>query len=109
VLLGSSPYQFPDTWQTTAFFSSFLLFMPGLLMIISITNEFSFKTHRQNIIDGWSRTEFILVKLMLVFIIAFISTIAVFITAFLFGIAIDGITHFSAAHIEYLFYFLYRL
>src|SRR5215207_2039116 len=45
------PYSFPDAWQWTSFVSSFLLFIPGLLMIISITNEFSYKTHRQNIID----------------------------------------------------------
>src|SRR4030095_12140300 len=64
LLIGSRPYSFPTVWQMTAFVSSFLLFLPGLLMIIFITNEFSYKTHRQNIIDGWSRRQFISVKLM---------------------------------------------
>src|SRR5262245_5768224 len=50
MVLGTPPYSFPDVWQTTANVSSYLLFIPGLLLIISISNEFSFKTHRQNVI-----------------------------------------------------------
>src|SRR6476620_12789663 len=65
-----SPFNFPEVWHTITYMSSFLLFIPGLLMIISITNEFSFKTHRQNIIDGLSRTQFIHVKLASVVILA---------------------------------------
>src|SRR2546425_716403 len=52
LFLGGPPYAFPKVWQMTTNISSFLLFISGLIMIISVTNEFSFKTHRQNIIDG---------------------------------------------------------
>lgn len=86
MILGTPPYAFPTVWQMTAYVSSFLLFLPGLLIIISITNEYSFKTHRQNIIDGWSRKQFISVKLLLTLIAAIISTIMVFLTALFFGI-----------------------
>jgi len=76
-----TPLDFPDIWHTVSWMSSWLMFIPGLLMIISVTNEYSFKTHRQNIIDGWSRTEFILVKIVLAFIISIISTLVVFLIA----------------------------
>ena len=103
LVIGSRPYSFPIVWQMTSYISSFLLFLPGLLLIISITNEYSYKTHRQNIIDGWSRMDFISVKLVLALIVAFISTIMVFITAISFGY-LSG-TSFDPENIYYLGYF----
>ena len=103
-IIGSPPFAFPDVWQTISWTSGFLLFIPGLLMIISITNEFSFKTHRQNIIDGLSRTEFIYVKMVLAVIVSIVSTIVVFIIAFLFGLSQSGMS-ISFEKIGYVGYF----
>lgn len=88
-IIGASPFQFPEVWNTVAWISGFLLFFPGLIIIILMTNEFSYKTHRQNIIDGLSRVQFISVKMMMCVLIALASTLIVFIVAFLFGIAED--------------------
>jgi hypothetical protein len=103
-LIGHPPYSFPTVWQMTAYVTSFLLFIPGLLVIISVTNEYSFKTHRQNIIDGWSRTQFITAKLMLPAIIAIISTIMVIIAGCIFGLA-EGSQSFSLEGFQYIGYF----
>jgi ABC-type transport system involved in multi-copper enzyme maturation permease subunit len=104
MIIGNPPFQFPDVWHMVSYVSSFLMFIPGLLMIISVTNEYSFKTHRQNIIDGWSRKEFILVKILLTVIIAAVSTAAVFITALLFGFY-EGGNSISFEKVEYIGYF----
>ena len=80
-----NPYDFANTWQTTSYATGFLLILPAMLIIILITNEYSFRTSRQNIIDGWSRAEFIAVKLMLALLIAIFSTLLVIITALIFG------------------------
>ena len=107
VLIGS-PFDFPNVYHTVAYFSSFLLFIPGLMIITSITNEYSYKTHRQNIIDGWSRNEFINIKIVLILIIAALSTIFVFLTSVLFG-KIAG-SSFSLGQIEYIgYYFIQAL
>ncbi len=45
LFLGGPPYAFPKVWAMTSYVSSFLLFIAGLLIIIIVTNEFSFKTH----------------------------------------------------------------
>ncbi|HEV7621442.1 MAG TPA: ABC transporter permease [Flavisolibacter sp.] len=90
MFVGGPPFQFPQVWQSVTFVSGFLLFIPGLLMVISITNEYSFKTHRQNIIDGLSRTQFILIKMLLAVILSMFSTLCVFITALLFGLTEGG-------------------
>lgn len=106
MILGSTPYSFPSAWQTAANVSSFLLLIPGLLLIISVTNEYSYKTHRQNIIDGWTRQQFISIKIALAVIMAFISTIVVLLTALIFGF-MDGSESFSLDNIQYLvFYFI---
>lgn len=86
-LIGKfSPYNFDKTWQTTSYASGWLLLLPALLLIILLTNEFTFRTHRQNIIDGWSRQQFIHVKIIMALLAAVFSTILVFITALSFGL-----------------------
>jgi hypothetical protein len=100
MVLGT-PYSFPTVWQTTANISSFLLFIPGLIMIITITNEYSYKTHRQNIIDGWTREQFIVAKIMMAALLSLLSTVVVFITATLFGF-MEGTNSFSLDDFSYI-------
>lgn len=103
-----SPFNFPNVWHTVSYFSSFLLVIPGLMIITSITNEFTYKTSRQNIIDGWSRADFIKVKMALVLILAGISTMIVFITSVIFGFI--STSSFTFEKIEYVgFYFIEAL
>ena len=103
-----SPYSFYNTWQTTSYASGFLLIIPALLLIIITTNEYGYKTSRQNIIDGLSRHEFILTKLVMALIVAVMTTILVFICALLFGL-LSG-TDFSSNQISHVgFFFLKAL
>ncbi len=87
MLASFSPYNFENTWQSTSYATGFLLILPAMLIIILISNEYTFRTNRQNIIDGWSRHEFISVKLLIALLFAIVSTILVFITAYCFGLA----------------------
>lgn len=102
VLIGS-PFDFPNVWHTVAYFSSFVLFIPGLMIITSITNEYTYKTHRQNIIDGWSRQQFINVKIAQIVVVSILATLFVLLTSYIFGL-ISGST-FSAEKIEFTGYF----
>jgi ABC-2 type transport system permease protein len=104
MILGT-PFSFPTVWQTTANISSFLLFIPGLIMIIAITNEYSFKTHRQNIIDGLTRQQFIVAKIMVAALLSLLSTVIVFLTATLFGF-MEGSNSFSLEGFSYIWLYL---
>ena len=64
VPLNIFPYDFPAVYQTIAWVSSWLLYFPGILMILVITNEYNYKTHRQNIIDGLTRQQFVAAKIL---------------------------------------------
>ncbi len=61
----------PDNiWKTVCFATSFLLYLPGMIIINLFINEVNFKTHRQNIIDGWKRETFIYTKIGLIICIS---------------------------------------
>lgn len=79
------PYAFPKIWQTIAWISSWLLYFPGMLMILVITNEHTYKTHRQNIVDGMTRQQFIYSKIQVAVALAIITTIICVINAIIFG------------------------
>lgn len=100
--LGTS-FGYPDLWQTASWLSSFLIFIPALLVILFVTNEYMYRTHRQNIIDGWSRNEFIGVKIILVLITCIVSTIMVFISVLIVGAL--GDTHYTPNGLKYIGYF----
>jgi hypothetical protein len=83
-LIGN-PFSFPEAWHTVAYLSSVFIFFPAIVVIMLITNEYSYKTNRQNIIDGWSRTEFMFAKMIDVAILTVIITLIYSIVAFTIG------------------------
>ena len=106
LLSSSSPFAYPNVWQTVSYYSGWILLLPGMLLLILVTNEFTYRTHRQNIIDGWNRMQFTHVKIMLGIIAAIISTLLVIITVFIFG-AVTG-KPFSFTGAENIGYFLLK-
>ena len=74
MLLGN-PFAFPQSFHTTAYLSSFFTFIPAIVVIMLVTNEYMFKTHRQNIIDGWKKNTFIWGKFISVVLVTMIVTI----------------------------------
>ncbi|HXB94292.1 MAG TPA: ABC transporter permease [Puia sp.] len=83
-VLGS-PFAFPDVWQTVSWNSSLLFIVPAILIITLTTNEFTFRTQRQNVIDGWSRKQFMGAKLVELLLLSIKCTAVVFITTLVFG------------------------
>jgi len=84
-LIGN-PFSFPEAWRTVAYISSLFVFIPAIVIILLITNEYNYKTNRQNIIDGWSRTEFMIGKLIDVLILSAIVTALYAVVALVIGI-----------------------
>ena len=86
-MLIGNPFAFPEVWHTVAYASSIFVFIPALVIIMFITNEYTFRTHRQNIIDGWSRSQFVTSKLVDVLIITFIITLLYATVALIIGLS----------------------
>lgn len=87
--LISSSYSFPAVWANMGFVYSWFVFFLAFLVIISIANEFSFRTHRQHVIDGMHRLNVIQAKVLLILTLSLFATAFYFLSALVFG-AVNG-------------------
>lgn len=85
-------YDFPDIWQNFTYMTSFIKLIPAFLVIISVTNEFSYKTIRQNVIDGMDRNEFFMSKQSLIFCLALIQIGLIFLVGMIVGLSKSSVT-----------------
>lgn len=104
-------FDFPYIWHFNTFVAAwFKLFL--LLVIVSMmSNEYSYKTLKQNLIDGMSKKEFILSKFYVVITFAAASTIFVFITSLILGLIYSDYNEIGIifSGLEYLVAFFVKL
>ncbi len=92
---GIPIFDFVDIWQNLAWLATIFKWIPAFVIIISVTLEYSQKTIKQNIIDGLSKTEFLLSKLALVFIISIGSSLLLFILGLFLGLLYSPVKEIS--------------
>lgn len=78
-------YHFPDVWLNLVWWSGFFKMLLGIMTVISITNEYTYRTLRQNVIDGLSRWEFLLSKILTNFLLSLLSVVLIFLIALITG------------------------
>lgn len=83
--LMANPFSFPGYWHFSAYCGGLLVVLLGLMVVMHTCNEYTFKTHRQNIIDGWSRKQYVSAKLLLVTAFSLVATIYYVILTLIFG------------------------
>lgn len=75
------------SWYFTSYVASwFSLFILSFIIIFHITNEYASKTVRQNIIDGYSKLDFLKSKIGMVLFMAIVATIYVFLIGLIAGV-----------------------
>lgn len=79
-------YAFPDIWHNLTFISGYLKLILAIIVIIFVTNEYTFRTIRQNIITGLSRQEFLISKVLFIASLASIGTLFLFINGIILGL-----------------------
>jgi len=85
-----NPYELPATWQMVSYINSYFVLALGILMILLLTNEYNFRTSRQNIIDGLTRTQFAVSKLLIMVVLAILATAVTFAATIFVGKEITG-------------------
>ncbi len=78
-------YEFPSIWHNLTFISGYLKLILSIIVVILISNEYSFRTVRQNIITGLSRVEFLTSKLLFIICISGIATLFIFLNGLILG------------------------
>lgn len=78
-------FDFPDIWQNITYLGSFVKIFMAFIVIISVNNDLTYNTLRQNIIDGLSKKEFLASKMMLILSMSLMSTLFIFIAGLVNG------------------------
>ena len=105
--LGTATYQFPAIWSRLTYIASFFNLLLGILMIVLITDEYSYRTLRQQVIDGLSRAELVLAKLYVVLAVAVGATLFLFVLGLYFGLLYSSDTGAAAmfSQVDFLSYY----
>ncbi|MCC2545005.1 ABC transporter permease [Hymenobacter sp. BT175] len=84
--IGSSLYAFPGLWKNLSYVASYFNLLPGILLIILITDEYQFRTFRQQVINGSSAAELVQGKLLVAVLLSLFAVLAVLATGLFFGL-----------------------
>lgn len=85
-LLGNG-YTFPQVWANLGWWGSLFVLFVSFLVITITCNEYTFRTHRQNIIDGWTRLQFFHAKFGLVIALSLGLTLFQYILGIVFALS----------------------
>ncbi|MBA6156552.1 ABC transporter permease [Tenacibaculum sp. S7007] len=104
-------FNFPYIWHFNTFIAAFLKFFLLLVIVSMMANEYSYKTLKQNLIDGLSKKEFILSKFYTVVVFALISTLFIFIVSLILGAIYSDFNEISIifSDLKYLFAYFIKL
>ena len=104
-------YDFPDIWQNLTYLASFGIILLTFIVIISVTNDLNYNTLRQNIIDGISKREYLMSKMMLIISLAAISTGLLFLLGIVFGSLFSHVweAKYIFAELEFVAAYFYQI
>lgn len=79
-------FNFPYIWHFNTYVAGILKIFLAIVIVSMMSNEYSYRTLKQNLIDGLSKKEFILSKFITVVVFALVSTVFVFVVSFILGL-----------------------
>ncbi|HET8736747.1 MAG TPA: ABC transporter permease subunit [Pricia sp.] len=79
-------FNFPYIWHFNTYVAALFKLFLAIVIVSMMSNEYSNKTIKQNLIDGLSKREFILSKFLTVISFSLISTIFVFVVSLILGL-----------------------
>jgi ABC-2 type transport system permease protein len=83
---GDEIFRFPGIWMRLTYIASYFNLLLGILMITLITDEYAFRTFRQQVIDGLFRQDLVIAKGLVALLIGLVCTAFVSLTGLYFGI-----------------------
>jgi len=104
-------FNFPYIWHFNTYMASIFKFFLLLVIVSMISNEYTNKTLKQNLIDGLSKKEFILSKFYTVILFAGVSTIFVAVVSLILGLMYSDFNTLNIilSDLEYLVAFFVKL
>ncbi|MUV04073.1 ABC transporter permease subunit [Flavobacterium rakeshii] len=88
-------FDFPYIWHFNFFVAGLLKIFLALVIVSMMSNEYTYGTLKQNLIDGLSKKEFLISKMLTVLLFSAISTIFVFTVSIILGYSFSSYTEAS--------------
>jgi len=88
-------FNFPYIWHFNAFIGAWFKIFLAVVIVSMTANEYSNKTLKQNLIDGLSKREFLHSKWLMIFALAAISTLFIFVVSLILGLIYSNYTEVS--------------
>jgi ABC-2 type transport system permease protein len=101
----NSDYTFSSVWLNITYWAKTFTGLIALMFVILTTNEYQFRTNRQNVIDGWKRIEFFHAKWFLMVTVSVALTLFLFLLGFTFAMIHGSSISSIGLHIERLLFF----
>lgn len=79
-------FNFPYIWHFNTYIAAILKLFLAIVIVSMVSNEYSYRTLKQNLIDGLSKKEFILSKFLTVLLFAAVSTVFIFFVSLILGL-----------------------
>jgi ABC-type transport system involved in multi-copper enzyme maturation permease subunit len=97
-------FNFPFIWHFNSFIAVYGKIFLGIIIVSMVSNEYSFGTLKQNLIDGMTKKEFILSKFYTSVLFAVVSTVFVFFVSLILGLIYSSYTEIDIifSEMEYL-------
>ncbi|MEZ4874589.1 MAG: ABC transporter permease [Flavobacteriaceae bacterium] len=104
-------FNFPFIWHFNTWVAAWLKIFFAVVIVSIVSNEYSYRTLKQNLIDGLSKKEFITSKFLAVLLFSVISTVFLFIVTMILGLIFSDYTEMSIvfSDLEYLFAYFLKL
>ncbi|HBR53152.1 MAG TPA: ABC transporter permease [Flavobacteriaceae bacterium] len=104
-------FNFPFIWHFNTYMAAILKIFLAIVIVSMTSNEYSYRTLKQNLIDGLSKREFVLSKFITVIGFALISTLFVFIVSMILGLSFSDYTELGIifSDMEYLLAYFVKL
>jgi len=93
--LMSKAMSFSGLWSDLCFYASYFVIIISILMAILVTNEYQYRTNRQNIIDGWTRLQFYHAKWQVLIALSLLVTVFTLVLGLVSGL-ISGLPPLTA-------------
>lgn len=104
-------FNFPFIWHFNTFMAAILKIFLAIVIVSMMSNEYSYRTLKQNLIDGLSKKEFVLSKFLTVIGYALASTVFVFILSMILGLSFSDYNEIGIifSDMEYLIAYFIKL
>ena len=88
-------FNFPFIWHFNSYIAAILKLFLAIVIVSMMSNEYSHRTLKQNLIDGLSKKEFVLSKFLTVLLFSVISTLFLVVVTLILGYSFSDFTELS--------------